>query len=66
MRLQGETHGLFSIKQIRGWLTSMSRKEELQQQFEDFKAAWVWNVHENVRRPLHEVVSAGGWRLPPP
>ncbi|KAK9838208.1 hypothetical protein WJX84_009798, partial [Apatococcus fuscideae] len=33
----GDSHGLFTIKQIRQWLSSMARKPDLRQQFEDFK-----------------------------
>lgn len=62
--LQGDSHGLFTIKQIRQWLSSMARKPDLRQQFEDFKMALVWRVNRaDQRMPLHQVVSADGWTM---
>ncbi|KAK9842808.1 hypothetical protein WJX74_002676 [Apatococcus lobatus] len=60
----GDSHGLFTIKQIRQWLSSMARKPDLRQQFEDFKVASVWRVNRaDQRMPLYQVVSADGWEM---
>ena len=62
--VQGDSHGLFTIKQIRQWLSSMARKPDLRQQFEDFKVASVWRVNRaDQRMPLYQVVSADGWTM---